>query len=124
MITVQIENLAATFSKVRQRPPTAEELKGQIDQYVREEILSREIMKLGLDQNDTIIRRRLQQKMEFLAEDFAARAEPTEVRRELLKARRLEANQKFLDNLLTRYLVTIQWPEAEPTAATTAAKNP
>ena len=123
MITVQIENLAATFSKVRQRPPTAEELKGQIDQYVREEILSREAMKLGLDQNDTIIRRRLQQKMEFLAEDFAAGAEPTEVRRELLNARRLEANEKFLDNLLTRYRVTIQWPEAEP-GATTAAKNP
>ena len=74
----QIENLAATFAKVRQRPPTAEELKGQIDQYVKEEILSREAMKLGLDQNDTIIRRRLQQKMEFLAEDFAAGAEPTD----------------------------------------------
>ena len=47
-----------------------------------------------------------------------------QVKRELLNARRLEANQKFLDNLLTRYRVTIQWPEAEPTAATTAAKNP
>ncbi len=76
--TGQIENFAATFAKVWQRPPTAEELKGQIDQYVREEILSREAVKLGLDQNDTVIRRRLQQKMEFLAEDFAAGAEPTD----------------------------------------------
>ncbi|MCI0539570.1 MAG: peptidyl-prolyl cis-trans isomerase [Verrucomicrobiales bacterium] len=74
----QIENLAATFAKVWQRPPTAEELKAQIDQYVKEEILSREAMKLGLDQNDTVIRRRLQQKMEFIAEDFAAATEPTE----------------------------------------------
>ena len=74
----QIENLAATFAKVWQRPPTAEELKGQIDQYVKEEILSREAVKLGLDQNDTVIRRRLQQKMEFIAEDFAAAAEPTD----------------------------------------------
>ena len=75
--TGRIENLAATFAKVWQRPPTAEELNGQIDQYVKEELLSREAVKLGLDQNDTVIRRRLQQKMEFLAEDFAAAAEPT-----------------------------------------------
>lgn len=76
--TDQIETLAATFAKVWQRPPTADELKGQIDQYVKEEILSREAVKLGLDQNDTVIRRRLQQKMEFIAEDFAAASEPTE----------------------------------------------
>jgi len=45
---------------------------------VKEEILSREAVKLGLDQNDTVIRRRLQQKMEFVAEDFAATSEPTD----------------------------------------------
>ncbi|MCI0540744.1 MAG: peptidyl-prolyl cis-trans isomerase [Verrucomicrobiales bacterium] len=76
--TGQIENLAASFAKVWQRPPTAAELKAQIDQYVKEEIFSREAMKLGLDQNDTVIRRRLQQKMEFIAEDFSAATEPTE----------------------------------------------
>lgn len=76
--TGQVENLAATFAQVWQRPPTAEELKAQIDQYVKEEILSREAMKLGLDQNDTVIRRRLRQKMEFIAEDFAAAREPTD----------------------------------------------
>ncbi len=74
----QVENLATLFTKVWQRPATAEELKAQIDQYVKEEILSREAIKLGLDQNDTVIRRRLQQKLEFIAEDFAAAAEPTE----------------------------------------------
>jgi len=73
----RIENLAATFAKVWQRPPSEQELKAQIDMYVKEEILSREAVKLGLDKNDTVIRRRLQQKMEFLSEDFAAR-EPTE----------------------------------------------
>jgi parvulin-like peptidyl-prolyl isomerase len=76
--TGQVENFAATFARVWQRPPTAEELKALIDQYVKEEILSREAVKLGLDQNDTVIRRRLQQKMEFIAEDFAAAREPTE----------------------------------------------
>jgi hypothetical protein len=74
----QIEHLAARFAQFRQRPPTTEELKGLIDQYVREEILSREAMKLGLDQNDAIIRRRLQQKMEFVATDLATADEPTE----------------------------------------------
>jgi parvulin-like peptidyl-prolyl isomerase len=76
--TGQIENLAATFAKIWQRPPTETELKGLIDQYVKEEILSREARKLGLDQNDTVIRRRLQQKMEFIAEDVVAASEPTD----------------------------------------------
>lgn len=74
----QIEALAASFTKVWQRPPSAQELKVQIDHYVKEEMLSREAIALGLDKNDTIIRRRLQQKMEFLAEDFAAVSDPTE----------------------------------------------
>jgi len=74
----QIENLAATFAKVWQRPPLATELKGLIDEHVKEEILNREAMKLGLDQNDTVIRRRLQQKMEFIAEGFANTGEPND----------------------------------------------
>jgi len=74
----QIETLAATFTKIWQRPPTAQEMKAQIDQYVKEEMLSREAIALGLDKHDTVIRRRLQQKMEFLAEDFAAASDPTE----------------------------------------------
>lgn len=74
----RIENLTTTFTRVWQRPPTARELKGLIDDYVKEEILSREAIKLKLDQDDTIVRRRLRQKMEFLAEDFAATREPTD----------------------------------------------
>ena len=67
----QIEHMVASFVRMRQRPPTPEEVKGLVDQYVREEVLSREAMKLGLDRNDVIIRRRLQQKMEFIADDLA-----------------------------------------------------
>src|SRR5262245_13006659 len=74
----QIEHLAARFAQFQQRPPTAEELKGLIDQYVREEISSREAVKLGLDQDDSVIRRRLQQKLEFIATDLATADEPTE----------------------------------------------
>lgn len=59
-----------------QRPPTDQQLQGMIDEYVEEEILYREALKLGLDKDDTIIRRRLAQKMDFLAEDVAALREP------------------------------------------------
>jgi hypothetical protein len=74
----QIESLAAGFSRTWQRQPTADELDGLIQDRVREEVLCREAIALGLDKDDTIIRRRLRQKMEFMSEDVAAVAEPTE----------------------------------------------
>jgi len=74
----QVENLAATFAKTWQRPPTPEELKGLVRDRVKEEVYCREAMALGLDQDDTVIRRRLRQKMEFISDDVAARAEPTD----------------------------------------------
>ena len=45
---------------------------------VREEVYYREALALGLDKDDTIIRRRLQQKMEFVSDDVAAQAQPTD----------------------------------------------
>jgi hypothetical protein len=71
----RIEHLMAGFSRTWQRPPTEQELKGLIDDYVREEMAYREAVAIGLDQDDTIIRRRLRQKLEFLVED-AVSAEP------------------------------------------------
>lgn len=72
----QIERLAEVFSLQWKRPPTEQELEGLVDSYIREEILYREALALGLDRDDTVIRRRLAQKLEFLAEDLAALAEP------------------------------------------------
>lgn len=74
----RIENLAAAFASARQRPPSEEELVGLIQDYIREEVLYREAMELGLDRDDTIIRRRLRQKMEFLSADMAAQTEPAD----------------------------------------------
>jgi hypothetical protein len=74
----KIDNLATTFARVWQRPPAAQELEGLIQDYVREEVLYREALALGLDRDDTIIRRRLRQKMEFISEDLAAQAEPSD----------------------------------------------
>ncbi|HSB26177.1 MAG TPA: peptidylprolyl isomerase [Burkholderiaceae bacterium] len=74
----QIEHLAASYTKAWQRPPTDAELKGLVDDWVREEIAVREAVAAGLDRDDTIIRRRLRQKFEFLAEDASQAAPPTE----------------------------------------------
>jgi hypothetical protein len=74
----QIEHLATGFVKTWQRPPTAEELAGLVRDRVREEVYYREARALGLDKDDTIIRRRLRQKMEFVSDDIAAQAEATD----------------------------------------------
>ena len=74
----RIESLATTFSRTWRRPPSASELEGLIRDYIREEVFAREAVALGLDKDDTIIRRRLRQKLEFISEDVAAHAEPTD----------------------------------------------
>jgi hypothetical protein len=76
--TGQIRHLATGFAKTWQRPPTDEELKGLIDDWVREEIATREAMALGLDKDDTVIRRRLRQKLEFVSDAIAAETAPTD----------------------------------------------
>jgi parvulin-like peptidyl-prolyl isomerase len=73
-----IAHLATGFAKTWQRPATDVELKGLIDEYVKEEIATREATAMGLDRDDTIIRRRLRQKMEFLVEDAVDTAPPGE----------------------------------------------
>ena len=65
----QVDAVAAGFSRTWNRPPSEQELKAQLDEYVREEIAVREAVTLGLDRDDTVIRRRLRQKFEFAAED-------------------------------------------------------
>ena len=60
--------LAAAFERARQRPPTESELRGLVDNWIREEILYREGLAMRLDENDPIVRRRIAQKIEFIAE--------------------------------------------------------
>jgi hypothetical protein len=74
----RIENLAITFSRAWKRPPTEKELAGLVQDYIREEVYYREALAMGLDRDDTIIRRRLRQKLEFVTDDIAALAEPTD----------------------------------------------
>ena len=74
----KVEHLAALFSRTWQRPPTREELEGLINDFVREEAAYREGMAVGLDRDDTIIRRRIRQKLEFVAENLARQIEPSD----------------------------------------------
>jgi peptidyl-prolyl cis-trans isomerase C len=74
----QIDRLTEVFAAQWRRPPTEAELGGLIDQQIEEEVLYREAVALGLDRDDTIVRRRLAQKMQFLIEDTAAAPEPTD----------------------------------------------
>jgi len=74
----RIEALAENFARTWMRPPTPQEMRGLVDDYVKEEVFYREAIAMGLDRDDTVIRRRLRQKMEFVSEDAAATAEPTD----------------------------------------------
>lgn len=95
-----VEHLAALFGRTWQRPPTRQELEGLVDDYVREEVAYREGVKLGLDQDDTIIRRRIRQKLDFVADDLAAPTAATDAElaaylAEHPDAYRLDANISF-----------------------------
>ena len=72
-----VTSMMIGFSRTWQRPPTREELDGLIRDRVREEVYYREAVAMGLDRDDPIIRRRLQQKLAFVTDDVAAVAEPT-----------------------------------------------
>lgn len=63
----RIEQLGSLFAATWERPPSAQEMQGLIDDYVKEEIYYRAAKKLGLDIDDSVIRRRLHLKMEFLS---------------------------------------------------------
>lgn len=71
-----IRQLVVTWLAQGRPTPTREELQSLIDQRVSEEVLFREGQALGLDRNDEIIKRRVSQKMDFLAADVASLQEP------------------------------------------------
>lgn len=92
--TGQQDTLINTFERTWQRPPTAAEFKGLLDDYVREEIAYREGSAMGLDDDDVIIRRRVRQKLELLAEDVASVSVPDDAQ---LQAFLTENLQNYLN---------------------------
>lgn len=73
----QIASMEAIFRRTWQRPPTAKEMDALVGDYIRDEVLYREGVAMGLDRDDAVVRRRIRQKMEFVA-DLVADAEPTD----------------------------------------------
>lgn len=74
----RIQNLATTWERRWNRPPTEAELAGLVRSWLREEVLYREARAMGLDEDDHVVRRRLAQKLEFLSSDIARIREPSD----------------------------------------------
>jgi len=78
MTAADAEWLKTMWTRQWRRPPTDEELTGLVADHLKEEVLAREARALELDVGDTIVRRRLAQKMAFLLDDTIRTTEPPE----------------------------------------------
>jgi hypothetical protein len=96
----RIEGITGKFIRTWQRPPGEAELDGLIQNYVREEAAVREAVTLGIDRDDSVIRRLLRQRVEFVIEDAAALVEPTEAE---LKAYLAEHAEDFRADTLVSF---------------------
>jgi peptidyl-prolyl cis-trans isomerase C len=88
----ELQQMDAFFESQWHRQPTAAEFQAMVEDKVREEVLYREALAMGLDKDDTIVKRRMAQKLQFLAEDVAAAHEPSAAE---LKAWFDKNSQKF-----------------------------
>jgi len=85
----RIDGFIGEWQRRWNRPPTRQELEGVINAFVRESILYRQAIAMGLDADDPITRRRMAQKLEFLTKDIALLKEPADG----------ELEQYFQDNM-------------------------
>jgi hypothetical protein len=74
----RVQQIAESYRLLAGRMPSRAELQALVNDFADEEIAYREAVALGLDADDTIVRRRMRQKLEFLAEDAEASTEPTD----------------------------------------------
>lgn len=116
--TAQVERLAAGWSQIWQRPPTTAEVDALIKEHIKEEVYYREAKRLGLDEDDAVIRRRLRAKMEFLAGAEVDSVQPDDA-----------VLQRWLDRAPARYAADpvfsidqIYLGQLEPDAAADAAR--
>ena len=73
----ELRTMTAYFESQWHRPPTPQEFQAMVEDRIKEEILYREGLVMGLDKDDTIVKRRMAQKVQFLAEDIATAHEPS-----------------------------------------------
>ena len=90
--TADIKRLSEQWSMQMRRPPNADELNALVEQLIKEEIYYQEAISQGLDIEDTIVRRRMVQKLTFLTEDVSVPEDPS-----------IETLQSFYEDNLQRY---------------------
>ena len=73
----ELQQLDLYFESQWHRQPSAAEFQAMVEDKVREEVLYREGLAMGLDKDDEIVKRRMAQKMQFLAEDVGTAHEPS-----------------------------------------------
>jgi len=73
-----VDDLATQHVAARGREPSTTELNHLIESYVHDEILYREGLKLGLERDDIVVKRRVRQKIEMIAEEDASTRAPTD----------------------------------------------
>jgi len=88
----KIKQLTAQFEKTRQRTPSDIELKALIKNQIREDLAFEHGVQMGLIENDSIIKRRVQQKIEFMLKDSIAGIEPS---REDLETYLMEHKEQY-----------------------------
>jgi len=93
----QVQQLKDVWVQQWGRLPDDEEMRNLVNDYIREEVLYREALASGFDKDDTIVRRRLVEKMEFLSQEAASSSEPSDA--EL---------QQFLQGSGQKYVIPTQ----------------
>ncbi len=96
-----IDRMIALFERKLQRLPTQQELNGLVEAHIREEVLYREALAMGLDQDDTIVRRRMAQKVEFMFNDLVDMTDPDD---EALQRFLSENPDKFIEPARTSFI--------------------
>lgn len=88
-----LNEIIAKWNLQWSRDPTEEELKGLLDNYIKQEIYYREALAMRLDHNDEVVKRRMAQKIQFLTQDVSSQVEPTQ-----------EQLKNFLEDNAERYI--------------------
>lgn len=69
---IQVELLTEAFAKTWNRPPTDEEIEGQIEYFIRDEVFFKEAITMGLDKSDLVVKRRMRQLIELMMDNVTS----------------------------------------------------
>lgn len=76
--SARIEQITGLFQRTWKRPPTPDELKNLVADYVNGEIYYREAKRMGLDSDDAVVRQRMRLKMDMMVDVAVDQLQPTD----------------------------------------------